>query len=52
MTKLIKINTLNLASVSLEDVEEFTCLGSKIDRLGGTDADVKARIEKAGMAFT
>ena len=33
-------------------MEEFTYLGSKIDRLGGTDADVKARIGKARMAFT
>ena len=56
-TKLIKINTLSTAPVSLdgsdlEEVEEFTYLGSKIDRLGGTDADVKARIGKARTAFT
>ena len=31
----------------LEEVEEITYLGSKIDRLGGTNADVKARIGKA-----
>ena len=56
-TKLIKVNTLNIAPVSLdgkdlEEVEEFTYLGSKIDRLGGTDADVKARIGKARMIFS
>lgn len=56
-TKLIKVNTLSTTPVSmdgsnLEDVQEFTYLGSKIDRLGGTDAYVKARIGKAGVAFT
>lgn len=33
-------------------MEEFTCLGSKIDRLGGIDADVKARIGKARTDVT
>ena len=58
-TKLIKVNTLNTAPVSLdgkdlEEVEEFTYHGRIIGRLGGTDAGVKARIEKNknGLLFT
>ena len=56
-TQVIKMNTLSTAPVSLdgsnlEEVQSFTYLGSKIDRLGGTDADVKARIGKARTAFT
>ncbi|VDO99811.1 unnamed protein product [Schistosoma margrebowiei] len=35
----------------LEDVESFTYLGSIIDEQGGSDADVKARIGKARVAF-
>jgi len=34
-----------------EEVEPFTYLGRIIDKHGGTDADVKARIGKAGGAF-
>ncbi|VDO52926.1 unnamed protein product [Schistosoma margrebowiei] len=36
---------------TLEDVEFFTYLGSIIDEQGGSDADVKARIGKAKVAF-
>ena len=31
--------------------ESFTYLGSVVDKLGGTDADVKVRIGKARAAF-
>ena len=37
---------------ALEDVESFCYLGSKIDREGGTEAEVKSRIGKAQAAFT
>lgn len=35
----------------LEEVQSFTYLGSNIDKQGGTDADVKARIGKERIAF-
>ena len=55
-TKILKINTSSNSQISingnpLEEVDSFTYLGSIIDRDGGTDADVKARIGKARGAF-
>ncbi|VDP24736.1 unnamed protein product [Schistosoma margrebowiei] len=55
-TKILKYNTENSSSITLhgetlEDVESFTYLGSIIDEQGGSDADVKARIGKARVAF-
>ncbi|VDP52259.1 unnamed protein product [Schistosoma curassoni] len=55
-TNVLKHNTENshpitLDSETLEDVESFTYLGSIIDEQGGSDADVKARIGKARVAF-
>ncbi|VDO62015.1 unnamed protein product [Schistosoma curassoni] len=55
-TKVLKYNTENnnpitLDGETLEDVESFTYLGSIIDEQEGSDADVKARIEKAITAF-
>ena len=55
-TKILKTNVANanaieLESEALEEVEAFTYLGSVIDKQGGTDADVKARIRKARSAF-
>ena len=35
----------------LEEVETFTYLGSIVNNDGGTDADVKARIGNAIVAF-
>jgi len=35
----------------LEEVSTFTYLGSVVDELGGTDADIKTRISKARNAF-
>ncbi|VDP39308.1 unnamed protein product [Schistosoma curassoni] len=54
--KVLKYNTKNSNSITLdgetlEDVESFTYLGSIIDEQGGSDADVKVRIGKAGAAF-
>ena len=55
-TKILKVNTTQedpviLERTALEEVEAFTYLGSVIDKKGGTDADVKARIGKARAAF-
>ena len=55
-SKVLKINTANstpitLEGEALEEVESFTYLGSIVDKLGGTDADVKVRIGKARTAF-
>ncbi|VDO78036.1 unnamed protein product [Schistosoma margrebowiei] len=55
-TKVLKFKTKNnnpitLDGKTLEDVESFTYLGSNIDEQGGSDADVKARISKARVAF-
>ncbi|VDO91557.1 unnamed protein product [Schistosoma margrebowiei] len=55
-TKVLKYNTENsnpitLDGETLEDVESFTYLGSMIDEQGGSDEDVKAKIDKARIAF-
>jgi len=55
-TKLMKINgnsnePVALEGVALEEVDSFTYLGSIIDKTGGSDADVKARIGKARASF-
>ncbi|VDO50289.1 unnamed protein product [Schistosoma margrebowiei] len=41
------INPVTIDGEDLEDVKDFTYLGSIIDEHGGSDADVKARINKA-----
>ena len=56
-SKVLKIgnvsaNEVTLGTTPLEEVEEFTYLGSIIDKKGGTEADIKARIGKARTAFT
>ncbi|VDO54588.1 unnamed protein product [Schistosoma margrebowiei] len=55
-TKVLKFkaensNPITLDGETLEDVESFTYLGSIIDEQGESDADVKARIGKARVAF-
>ncbi|VDP32497.1 unnamed protein product [Schistosoma margrebowiei] len=55
-TKVLKYNTENsnlitLVDETMEDVESTTYLGSIIDEQGGPNADVKARIGKARVAF-
>ena len=55
-TKVLRNNThqiepITLAGESLEDVTSFTYLRSVVDQNGGTDPDVKARIQKAKVAF-
>ena len=55
-TNILNVNAVSMEPVKLEgneidEVETFTYLDSIIDKHGGTDADVKARIGKARGAF-
>ena len=55
-TNLMRINTSTNNPVTVEgkpiqEVDSFTYLGSIIDRQGGTDSDVTARVGKARAAF-
>ena len=55
-TKVRKINAkrkqpIEIKDTNLEEVEEFTCLGSIVNIEGGTDACVKNRINKARVIF-
>ena len=40
-----------IEGVPIEEEEYFTYLGSIVDKYGGTEKDVKARITKARTAF-
>jgi len=40
-----------MAEQNIEDVESFTYLGSIISKTGGTEEDIKSRIEKAQHVF-
>ena len=55
-SKVLKVNAtstspITLEGEALEEVDSFTYLGSIVDMQGGTDADVKTRINKARVAF-
>ena len=55
-TELIKVNTTASTPVTvggepIREVYSFIYLGSAVDRQGGTDRDVTARIGKARVAF-
>ena len=55
-TKVLKCNTINESPIKIDDnlieeVEDFTYLGSVVDKTGGTERDIKARIVKARKAF-
>ena len=54
-SKILKVNNnttpIRLEGEALEEVESSTYLGSVVDKLGGTDADVKVQIGKARAAF-
>jgi hypothetical protein len=55
-TQLMKMNTSNdnpiiLDGQPLEEVDSFVYLGSVVDKQGGTDSDVAARVGKARAAF-
>ena len=55
-SKVLKVNAgstmpIMLEGRALEEIETFTYLGSVVDKQGGTDEDVKIRINKARTAF-
>ena len=55
-TRIVKANTKNNNPITmngepLEETDSFTYLGSTINKHGGTAEDVKARIQKARVAF-
>ena len=55
-TKLMRIDTklddcVSVAGERVEEVDEFTYLGSIVSNKGGTDEDIQARIGKARQAF-
>ena len=55
-TKVMRINTNSIEPIvlqdgELEEVTEFTYLGSVVDTSGGTDRDITVRIGKARTAF-
>ena len=55
-TKLMKVNTKQAGNVSIEgknieEVENFTYLGSVTSPTGGTEKDIPSRIKKAQQAF-
>ena len=55
-TKTMRINTtqtdkLTIRDTEVENVEQFTYLGSIISTTGGTDEDIKARKRKTQQAF-
>ena len=55
-TKLMRIGTkrgdvVSVAGKRVEEVDEFTYLGSIVSKKGGTDEDIQARIGKARQAF-
>ena len=55
-TKVMRVCTTQEAPITIEgspveNVEEFTYLGSKVSQSGGADEDIAARIKKARQAF-
>ena len=44
--------SLCIHSESFEKVTQFTYLGSIIDNIGGTEADITARVQKAQTSFS
>ena len=55
-SKVLKVDAVSKAPTllkgeALEEAESFTYLGSTIEKKGGTDAHVRARIGKARVAF-
>ena len=55
-TKVMRVNNQSQEPISvygepIEEVDFFIYLGSVVDKLGGTDADIKARKGKARSAF-
>ena len=54
-TEVMKINTsvtpITVVGEDVKEVESFVYLGSVVDKKGGSDQDVKARVGKARGAF-
>ena len=55
-TKSMRLNTkidrpLRIDGKELEDVDQFTYLGSKVTKEGGASEDIKSRLQKARSAF-
>ena len=55
-TNVLKSNIKTRADLTvngqnLEEVDSITYIGSEVDKLGGSDKDVKIRIGKARNAF-
>ena len=55
-SKVLRVHSANREPImvknqALEEVNTFTYLGSVVDEVGGTEADIKARISKARFAF-
>ena len=55
-TKSMRLNTkidrpLRIDGQELEDVDQFTYLGSKVTKEGGASEDIKSRLQKARSAF-
>ena len=55
-SKTMRINTKNTTPILLNDheienVEQFTYLGSVVDETGGSDSDIRSRLNKARQAF-
>ena len=56
-TKTLRMNHrctdyIRIEGEGVEDVESFAYLGSVLDKLGGTEADIKRRLALARIAFT
>ena len=56
-TKTLRINHrctdyIRIEGEKVEDVESFVYIGSVLDKLGGTEADIKRRLVLARIAFT
>ena len=49
--KHVNKNSIQLRGEDIEDVEQFTYLGSVVSRDGGTDRDIKSRLGKAIAAY-
>ena len=49
--KTRKGGTVSIEGEDIEEVDQFTYLGSIMERTGGTDADIRTRISKARQFF-
>ena len=54
MTRIVtkRDDVVSVVGARIEEVDEFTYLGSIVSKKGGTDEDIQTRIGKARQAFT